>query len=167
MSDTHKTTRREVTLPASAFLELLAAARGTDGAAVRERGRVAGAALAERLLSTQDEAPTTRALPTSVFWKRINDLFVARGWGSLTHAPAGQGIGELRSTDWIEAERADRATTCDFTAGVIEGLLGAVSGTRIHVREAECRGAGCSACRFQFGSRAALDATTSSAVSAV
>lgn len=163
MTDTHRTTRREVTLPAAAFLGLLGSARDANGSALRERGRSAGSALAERLLSAQDDATTTRALPTSVFWKRVNDLFAARGWGSLAHASGAAGIGELRSTDWIEAEREAGGPRCEFTAGVLEGLLRDVSGAEIHVREVECRAGGGSACRFQFGSRAALDAAARSA----
>ena len=167
MMDANRTTRRELTLPATAFLDLLASARGSNAAVLRERGRDAGSALAERLLSTQDEATSTRALPTSVFWKRVGDLFLARGWGSLVLGPGGNGVGELRSTDWIEAERGDPNASCEFTAGVIEGLLRAVSGSRIEVREAECRAAGAAACRFHFGSRAALDAAAGTAATAV
>lgn len=158
--------RREITLPAATFVELLGAARREGDDALREHGRAAGRALAERLLASHDDAAATRALPTSVFWKRVNELFGARGWGSLAHCADTPGVAELRSTDWIEAERGASGSTCAFTAGVIEGLLGAVSGTQLEVREAECRAAGATACRFQFGSRAALDAAATGRASA-
>ena len=167
MTDTTRTTRREVTLPAAAFLDLLAVAQTAGGEQLRARGRTAGAAMAERLLSTQDDATTTRALPTSVFWRRVNELFGARGWGLLSHESVTAGVGELRSADWIEAERTHRTARCEFTAGVLEGVLRAVSGADVHVREAECRAAGDAACRFRFGSRAALDAAEQSSALAV
>ena len=157
MTDTTKTARREVTLPAASLVELLGAARAGGDDALRTRGRAAGAVLAERLLSPQDGADSTRALPSSLFWKRVGEIFAGRGWGSLTHAAAQPGLGELRSIDWIEADRAGGGS-CAFTAGVIQGLLEAVAGSGVEVEERECRAAGASACRFLFGTRAALDA---------
>jgi len=158
MIDTMKTTRREVTLPAATLVGLLASARGTGDDPLREQGRIAGRLLAERLLAPQDGADTPRALPTTVFWRRVGELFASRGWGSLTHADAGEAVGELRASDWIEADRAGSGGRCAFTAGVLQGLLQEVSGAQLEVEEIECRAAGGAACRFRFGSRAALDA---------
>ena len=158
MIETTKTTRREVTLPAATLVGLLASARGAGDEPLREQGRIAGRLLAERLLAPQDGADSARALPTAVFWKRVSELFSARGWGSLAHADAGEGLGELRASDWIEADRAGSGGRCAFTAGVIQGLLQEISGAPLEVEETECRAAGGAACRFRFGSRAALEA---------
>lgn len=167
MIDTTKSTRREVTLPAATLVALLASARGAGDEALREQGRSAGRLLAERLSAGQDGAQAVRALPIEAFWKRVSDTFSARGWGSLTHTDAGPGVGELRSSDWIEADRAGSGGRCAFTSGILEGLLRDVSGAPLEVEEQECRAAGGGACRFRFGSRAALDATRASSASAV
>lgn len=159
MTDTTRTTRREVTLSAATFVELLDTARAAGRDGLREHGRNAGRLLAERLLSPQDGATAARTLPATTFWKRVNEVFASRGWGSLAHEATSPGVAELRSTDWIEAERQDQAPDCAFTTGVIQGLLAEISGAEVEVRETECRGAGGSACRFRFGSRGALDAT--------
>ena len=158
MIDTMKGTRREVTLPAATLVGLLASARGLGDDTLREQGRTAGRLLAERLVSPQYTSTSVRALPAAMFWKRVSDLFSARGWGSLAHGEAGPGLGELRSAEWIEADRAGSGGRCSFTVGALEGLLQEVSGAPIEVDEVECRAAGASACRFRFGSRAALDA---------
>lgn len=149
--------RREVTLPAGAMLDLLNDARSAGGEVVREHGRSAGRRLADRLASAQDGIGAARSLPIDVFWKRVTDLFASRGWGSLRHAPTSAGIGELRSADWFEADRSS-GQRCDFTAGMIEGLLERVAGGRLEVDEVECRAAGGASCRFLFGSPDALAA---------
>ena len=166
MIDMTKATRREVTLPAATLVGLLASARGAGDDALREQGHTAGRLLAERLGTPQDGGSSVRALPLDVFWKRVSDTFAARGWGTLAHAEADEGVGELRSSDWIEADRAGSGGRCAFTAGILQGLLQEVSGAAIEVEESECRAAGGSACRFRFGSRAALDAARSIAASA-
>lgn len=149
--------RREITLPAGAILDLLNDARAAGGDVLRDHGRAAGRKLADRLASAQDGIGAARSLPFDVFWKRVGDLFASRGWGSLRHVAGGAGIGELQSSDWFEADRST-GTSCAFTAGMIEGLLERVAGGRLEVDEVECRAAGGAACRFLFGSPAALAA---------
>jgi len=166
MTETTKGSRREVTLPVTALVDLLAAARTAGADALRERGRAAGRILAERLVSPQDRADSTRALPATLFWKRVGEVFSARGWGTLAHVQAGPGLGELRSADWIEADRAAGAAGCEYTAGVLQGLLEAVSGASVRVEETECRAAGGSSCRFLFGSPAAVAAARTPAPAA-
>ena len=166
MIDTTKATRREITLPAATLVGLFASARSAGDEALREQGRTAGRLLAERLLSPTDGTASARALPTSVFWKRISDLFSSRGWGTLAHVEAGPHLGELRSGDWIEAERAGSGGRCAFTAGLLQGVLQEVSGAPLEVEESECRASGGGACRFVFGARAAVDAARSAATSA-
>ena len=158
MTDTVKASRREVTLPAATLVGLLARVEDADDSALREHGRAAGRLLADRLLSPQDDAPSARALPPSLFWKRVGELFASRGWGTLTHRPAGD-VGELRASDWVEAERTGNAGTCSFAVGAIQGLLEAVSGSRLEVEEIDCRATGGAACRFLFGSATAIAAT--------
>ena len=150
--------RREITLPADTLLHLLDDAGGADPERLRERGRATGRRLAERLAPPQEGAGGARSLPVAVFWKRVADLFASRGWGSLRHDAQVAGVGELVASDWIEADRP-AAGGCDFTTGMIEGLLESVSGTHIEVEETECRAAGGRLCRFRFGSSAALAAT--------
>lgn len=162
MIEHQKTSRREVTLPAPTLVALLASARAAGDAALRDQGRIAGRLLAERLVPS-GEQKSARELPTSVFWKRISELFATRGWGRIQHADAGPGLGELHSTDWIEADRAGSGGRCGFTAGLLRGLLEEVSGAELEVEETECRAAGGSACRFVFGTRAAVAARAASA----
>jgi len=162
MIDTTKATRREVTLPAATLVAMLASARAAGEDALREQGRIAGRLLAERLTAPHDAA-SVRALPVEQFWKRVSDTFSSRGWGTLSHADAAPGVGELRAGDWIEADRAGSGGRCAFTAGALQGLLQEVSGAPLEVEEHECRAAGSAACRFRFGSRAALDALRVSA----
>jgi predicted hydrocarbon binding protein len=163
MIETTKGPRREVTLPAAALVDLLDAAGGGAAGALRERGRAAGRLMAERLRSPQDQGTAPRALPATVFWKRIGEVFAARGWGTLAHAPGAAGVGELRSSDWIEADRPRGRSGCEFTTGVLQGLLEEVSGAKLEVEEAECRAAGARSCSFRFGSPAALAAARSAA----
>ena len=166
MIDTTKSTRREVTLPAATLVALLASARGAGDEALHEQGRSAGRLLAERLGSTHDGPESLRQLPIDQFWRRVSDIFSSRGWGSLAHADSAPGVGELRSSDWIEADRAGSGGRCAFTAGVLQGLLQEVAGVPIEVEEHECRAAGGGACRFRFGSRAALDSARTASASA-
>ena len=158
MMEPMKAGRREVTMPAATLVDLLGGAGEGNDARLREYGRSAGRLLAERLLSPQDDARAARALPASLFWKRVGELFSSRGWGTLAHGTVSAGVAELRTTDWVEAERSPRSGRCSFTVGLIQGLLEAVSGSRLEVEEFECRTTGGSACRFLFGSAAALAA---------
>lgn len=147
-------TRHEVTLPADALLGLLRDARAAGDESLRERGRAAGRRLADRLGATQSGPAAARSLPIAVFWKRVAELFSSRGWGTLQHVAAQAGLGELRSSDWIEADRST-GSGCGFTAGMIEGLLTSVGGDGLLVEEVECRAGGGARCRFLFGTAAA------------
>lgn len=162
--DTTRSTggRREITLPASALIDLLDGARRADEAGVRESGRATGRFLAERLANPPGGLDAARSLAPAVFWKRVTDLFAARGWGTLEHS-AGPGVGELRSRDWLEADRSARDGDCTFTAGLLQGLLESVSGGQLVLEEVECRATGGAACRFLFGSAAAVEAVRAQA----
>ncbi|HUF14251.1 MAG TPA: V4R domain-containing protein [Longimicrobiales bacterium] len=156
MIESTKGARREVIMPAATLVDLLGLARAADETVLREHGQSAGRLLAERLLSPEDRAASARALPTRLFWKRVGELFHSRGWGTLVHNDPGDAVGELRATDWIEAERPEASGSCAFTAGALQGLLERVSGARLEVEEVECRATGGGACRFLFGSAPAL-----------
>lgn len=156
MIETNRGSRREATLPAATLRDLIGAARSTGADTLRAAGREAGRSLAERLAGP-GETPATRDLPAAAFWRRTAELFASRGWGTLEHAPAGDGVGEIRLRDSIEADAKNNGA-CDFTAAMLEGLLEAVAGSRLEVREAACVGLGDPACRFRFGTPAALDA---------
>lgn len=156
MIETMKGGRREVTLPAGTLLEVLGLARAAGEETLRDKGVAAGRLLAERLASAQDAAGSARALPLTIFWKRVGEIFASRGWGTLDHADDGAGVGELRSADWIEADRPAGRDSCAFGAGMIQGLLEGVSGARLAVEEVACRANGAAGCRFLFGSAAAV-----------
>ena len=166
MIEYQKSSRREVTLPAPTLVALLASARGAGAEELGQQGHIAGRLLAERLVAASDAQKSARTLPSSVFWKRVTDLFATRGWGHLQHADPAPGVGELAATDWIEADRAGSGGRCGFTAGLLRGLLEDVSGAELVVEETECRAAGGSTCRFRFGTRAAVDAHAVAAASA-
>ncbi len=153
-------TTPELAFPVDALNALRAALEnkvGGDAAAeaLREAGHAAGDALFPLLAA---EAPGE--LPEAVFWRRVADLFSARGWGHLQFEAIHPGLGALEATDWVEANSADGTLrpSCHFTTGLLANLLGRAAGEDVGVLEVECRSRGDLACRFIFGGRAALDA---------
>lgn len=163
MIESNRAGRREATLPATTLLELIAAARAAGPDRLRAAGLAAGRSLSERMAGGQGSA-SARSTPSDVFWRRTSELFSSRGWGTLEHATAEPNVGELRLRDSVEAD-APGAHGCDFTAAMLQGLLEAVAGGRLEVREMACSGRGAGACRFLFGTPAALDAAVAGAAS--
>jgi predicted hydrocarbon binding protein len=92
------------------------------------------------------------------FWSRLADFFGSRGWGSLSHSPVHDGVGVLSSPDWAEAAEGtvDQKASCCFSTGFLSGLLSELAGGPVAVLEVECRTRGGEACRFAFGSEAAI-----------
>lgn len=152
---------RELALPIAALAALhrtLGAELGAERAAavLRQAGHAAGDALAESLPGGAE----LQQLGMDEFWRRLGQLFEARGWGRLAHVATHPGVGILESADWTEAEAVStaRRPSCFFTTGVLANLLGQAAGSEIAVLEVECRARGDEKCRFLFGGADALRA---------
>ncbi len=157
-------TTPELALPVSALLalrEALEAEVGGDAAAraLRHAGHAAGDALYPLLKAGETETDPAQ-LPEAEFWRRVADLFAARGWGRLHFEAVHAGVGALESGDWVEAD-ADGGRvrpSCHFTTGLLANLLGHAAGGPVGVLEVECRSRGDLRCRFAFGGQDALEA---------
>ena len=140
----------------SALRQALTAEVGPDAAAtaLRAAGHAAGDAWFPQLSNDDGE------IAESAFWRRLNQLFHSRGWGSLTHSAVHPGVGALDAADWVEAqpEAGEERPSCFFTTGLLANLLGNVARSDVAVMEVECRSAGAARCRFLFGSADALNA---------
>jgi predicted hydrocarbon binding protein len=141
----------------SALRQALTAETGPDAAAsaLRAAGHAAGDAWYPQISSGEDGD-----ISETTFWRRLNQLFGSRGWGSLTHSAVHPGVGALDAGDWVEAqpEAGESRPSCFFTTGLLANLLGNVAGSDVAVMEVECRSAGAERCRFLFGSADALNA---------
>lgn len=150
----------ELALPSAALGALrraLIAELGAERAAavLRQAGHAAGDALFQSLKGGEQ----LTQLASDDFWRRFNQLFSGRGWGSISHVPLHPGVGVLESADWGEADAASaRRPSCFFSTGVLANLLGQVAGGDVAVLEVECRSRGDEKCRFLFGSPDALQA---------
>ncbi len=154
-------TSPELALPVgslSALRNALEAQIPGDAAAqaLRQAGYAAGDALFPLLGSGPDA--TAGDLPEVVFWRRVSELFAARGWGRLEFAAVHPALGTLETADWVEADASDGALrpSCHFTTGLLANLLGRAAGEEVGVLEVECRSRGDLSCRFLFGGHDAL-----------
>lgn len=147
----------------TALRNALEAQVGGDAAAqaLRQAGYAAGDALFPLLApGAQPDAGTGAAeLPEPVFWRRVSELFAARGWGRLEFSAVHPGLGALEAADWVEADATDGSLrpSCHFTTGLLANLLGRAAGAEVGVLEVECRSRGDLACRFVFGGHDALE----------
>ena len=144
----------ELALPVAALSALrraLAERVGDDEAAhaLRAAGYAAGDVLAGILAAPQDGS----ALAQAAYFRRLTDLFAARGWGHLSHERAHAGVAVLQAGDWVESdpEFATGRPSCFFTTGMLANILGHAAGGEIAVYEAECRSRGDARCRFMIG----------------
>jgi predicted hydrocarbon binding protein len=140
----------------SALRHALTSEVGPDAAAtaLRAAGHAAGDAWYPQLSADESE------VSEQAFWRRLNQLFTSRGWGSLMHSPVHPGVGALDAADWVEAqpEAGEARPSCFFTTGLLANLLGNAASSDVAVMEVECRSAGAGRCRFLFGSADALNA---------
>ena len=159
----------ELAIPVASLAALrtaLADEVGADAAAraLAAAGQAAGDSLFAQLVAVNgDSEHGTSALQDvseGAFWRRLSQLFSSRGWGTLSHSAAHDGVGALDAPDWVEADAEGGANrpTCFFTTGVLANLLGNAAGAPISVLEVECRSRGDQRCRFLFGSTAAMNA---------
>jgi predicted hydrocarbon binding protein len=137
---------------------------GADAAAraLRAAGYAAGDALYAALtqpFGDSDGGEKVGELPAAAFWRRLSQLFSTRGWGTLSHEPAHQGVGALESANWVEAVPGNGSRpSCFFTTGLLANLLGRAAGSTIAVLEVECRSHGDERCRFMFGAPDSMNA---------
>jgi len=133
---------------------------GSDVAAraLAAAGHAAGDALFTHLHGGDAANDSTDSISEAAFWRKLATLFGARGWGTLSHADAHQGVGALQADDWVEAdpESNARRPSCFFTTGMLANILGNAAGAPISVLEVECRSQGDERCRFLFGSQEAM-----------
>lgn len=155
----------ELAIPVASLAALRAALSnevGSDAAAraLAAAGHAAGDALFTQLQGPDAEAGSFDGVSESAFWRRLANLFMARGWGTLAHSDAHEGVGVLRAEDWVEADPESNASrpSCFFTTGMLANLLGNAAGSAISVLEVECRSRGDAHCRFLFGSHEAMQA---------
>lgn len=148
----------ELAIPVASLAALrraLAAEVGADAAAraLAAAGHAAGNALFSQLGEVDHVGETT-------FWRRLSSLFANRGWGTLTHNAAHEGVGALEAPNWVEADPEAGAArpSCHFSTGMLANLLGNAAGSQIAVLEVECRSRGDGRCRFLFGSAEAMQA---------
>src|SRR5256884_2048097 len=76
------------------------------------------------------------ALPICV----LSAFFQAHGWGTVTVALLGSAALSVDSEDWVEAEPGSAETPmCFFSAGVLSGFFGRLSGEPVAAMEVEGR----------------------------
>lgn len=92
------------------------------------------------------------------FWPRLTAALGRRGWGTLAHRAAHEGVGLLTSPDWAEANGGEgkQQPSCAFSAGMLCALLTGAAGGPIAVLEVNCRSRGDDRCTFAFGSPATV-----------
>ncbi len=156
-------TSPELALPVgslSALRNALEANLGGDAAAhaLRQAGYAAGDALFPLLAPGAEATGGAGELPEQLFWRRVSELFAARGWGKLEFSAVHPALGALETSDWVEADASDGMLrpSCHFTTGLLANLLGRAAGEEVGVLEVECRSRGDLACRFLFGGHDAL-----------
>lgn len=136
----------------AALRQALAQEVGADSAAraLSAAGHAAGDALFTQI--------DTDGLSEASYWRKLTTLFSARGWGTLLHSPAHEGVGSLSANDWVEANDEAHAArpSCFFTTGMLANILGNSARSPVAVLEVECRSRGDAQCRFLFGSQDAM-----------
>jgi len=106
----------------------------------------------------QDPGADPSALAADDFWHHLSAFFSSLGWGRLEFEQLHEGVGELSSTEWAEAEvgAGARQPMCHFTTGMLADLLSRLIGSDLAVLEVACRSRGDGKCRFLLGSAEAL-----------
>jgi len=152
---------RDISIPGAALVSLRDAIARESGPlasvqALQSAGYETGELLFERLVDQLDDA--VGEVHPDDFWSAIADFFRDRGWGSLSFDQPHDGVGVLRSDDWIEGAgpTAERQASCSFSSGLLSGLLTRVAGDAVAVLQIGCRGRGDDHCAFAFGSEATM-----------
>lgn len=152
---------REIAVPVAVFEALrgeLEEAAGTlqTVRALHQVGYQAGLRAAAVL--NQEVGGDSLSLSGSSFWSHLSEYFSKRGWGTLTHRPAHEGVGMIETADWAESETDETSADagCSFSAGFLSGLFSQLAGGPIAVLEVSCRARGDARCDFAFGSETAI-----------
>src|SRR5688572_11886312 len=92
----------ELAIPVASLAALrrsLAEEVGADSAAraLAAAGHAAGDALFPQLAANagDDTSASVGAVSETAFWRKLSNLFSSRGWGTLGHMPAHEGVGSL------------------------------------------------------------------------
>jgi predicted hydrocarbon binding protein len=157
------TTSRDVAIPAVALHALKSSLLDEVDASVvtralHEAGVAAGMEFGQGFEAAL-EGIDPRALSQGEFWERLSRYLRRCGWGGVEHLERHEGVGGLRSEDWVEAHGsvAHADLGCWFSSGLLSGLLSELAGAEVSVLEVSCRSRGDDACEFAFGSEAAID----------
>lgn len=152
---------RDISIPGTALAALRDAVARESGPlasvqAMQTAGYETGEILFERLTERFDD--TVGEVDPDDFWTEVADFFRERGWGSLSFDQPHDGVGVLRSEDWIEADgpTTEGQASCSFSSGLLSGLLTRVAGDAVAVLQIGCRGQGDDHCAFAFGSEATM-----------
>lgn len=152
---------RDISIPGAALASLRDAIARESGPlasvqALQTAGYETGEILFERLLDRLDDS--VDEVRVDDFWSTVADFFRDRGWGSLSFEQPHDGVGVLRSEDWIEADgpETERQASCSFSSGLLSGLLSRIAGDAVAVLQIGCRGRGDDHCAFAFGSEATM-----------
>ncbi|MGH7482190.1 MAG: V4R domain-containing protein [Longimicrobiales bacterium] len=153
----------ELVLPAASLVTLrrsLIERLGAEAAsgALQQAGHAAGDAF-HQLLTDAGRHDGLGEVPESDFWRRLNELLAARGWGQIEFERAHEGIGAIVASHWAESDPDEHAPSpsCFLSTGLFSNLLGHVAGRDVAVFEVECRSRGDARCRFFFGGIDTLD----------
>lgn len=156
---------RRLQLPAPLLLSLLsavAAGRSPDDAAtlLRRAGYDAGQDLFGSLqahVARGGSDGSLSDLPAPEFWDVFAAFWESLGWGTLEHQQTHDGVAELVSQNWVEADATADGLGCQVTTGLLAEILRHVAGDEVAILEPECRGRGDARCRFLIGAPATLD----------
>ena len=150
---------REIVLPATVFSDLRRELGEQAGSlptihTLHAVGHRSGVAAARGFAPSPDGDAGTAGMSERDFWRRLQDFFERRGWGTLTRSAPHQGVGLLESENWAESvgSEGDETASCSFTTGFLSGLLTELAGGPVAVLEVGCRARGAERCSFAFGS---------------
>src|SRR5512144_2593096 len=107
----------ELAIPVASLAALRNALGDEVGPDAAARALAAAGQAAGEALSFQLHAEDDGGLSETSFWRKLGNLFSARGWGTLSHQAAHEGVGALTAADWVEADPEARAArpSCFFT----------------------------------------------------
>lgn len=148
----------ELAIPVASLAALRRALVEEAGADTAARALAAAGHAAGTALFTQLAADDVSAVSEAAFWRKLTQMLSSRGWGTLLHSDAHEGVGALAANDWVEADPEANAERpcCFFTTGMLANLLGNTAKAPVSVLEVECRSRGDAQCRFLFGSEEAV-----------
>jgi len=140
-------------MPRVALPALAASLRraGPDGvSALREAGRRVGVACVEELGGADELSESDPA----EFWGRVRRWFEEGGYGDVEYEVLSGDVASVvlhQAPELSELPEEEAVPGCDFSAGLVGGLLSEIADRPLAVLEARCRARGDRACRFLVG----------------